>query len=338
MRIAVVSKLWEKTDPFSTGGTGMSVGTLINGLVEDGHQVTLFATADSKSRAQKLISFQKKPYQNDYSEIKEYQNIAQAFKQAKDFDIINTHIEHKACFFAPLTKTPTLITLRYGEFFADELNLLRQNRLLNYSFNSTSLQKKFSFLNSLGVVYNGLDLNNYPFVHESQNYLLFLGRVSPQKGTALAIQAALKSNYKLIIAGKIVKSDQDYFKKQILPYLDNKRITYQGEVNFKKKIQLLSQALALIQPTQFFEACSNVILEAQACGTPVITFNKGANKELVKDGQTGFITTPRSLTKAIKSIHQIKRQDCHDWIGKNFNYKDMVAGYEKIYQKLIKNK
>lgn len=337
MKIAIVSKLWETTHPFSTGGTGVSVGNLVNTLVTHGHQVTLFATGDSQTQAQRLISVKAKSYQGDYSEIKEYQNIFQAFKQADKFDVIHTHVEHKAVFFAPLVKTPVLISIRYGEFFKDELNLLKQNSRLHYSFNSLALRRKLKFLKSVGVVYNGLDLVNYPFNQQADNYLLFLGRLSPQKGVDLAIQAARQTKHKLIIAGgKTTATDKEYLKHKVWPYIDHQQIIYVGEIKFRQKIKLLSQAKALIQPTQIFEACSNSLLEAQACGTPVITFNQGSNKEIVKHGITGLIVKPHQLTQAISKINLIKRRACRQWIAKKFTAEKMARGYEKLYQKLIK--
>ncbi len=336
MKIAIVSKLWEPTCQFSTGGTGMSVGTLVDALVERGHQVSLFATADSKTKAQHLISVKKRAYRHDYSEIKEYQNIFNVFQQADKFDIIHTHVEHKAVFFAPLVKTATLISMRYGEFFKDELELLKKNSRLNYSFNSLALQRKLKFLKSSGIVYNGLNLTNYPFNSQAGGYLLFLGRLSPQKGIALAIQAALKSKHKLIIAGKISAADKNYLEKEVWPYVDQRQIIYKGEVNFKQKIKLLSRAKALIQPTQIFEACSNSLLEAQACGTPVITLARGSNKEIVRHGQTGLIVKPNELVQAAGKIKSINRRTCRQWIERKFSAEKMAENYENIYQKLIK--
>lgn len=335
MKIAIVAKLWESTQPFSTGGTGMSVGVLVNKLTERGHKVSLFATGDSKTKAQRLISVKKKPYQNDYSEIKEYQNIFNAFKQADKFDIIHTHVEHKAVFFAPLVKTPVLISLRYGEFFKDELELLKTSPRLNYSFNSLALRRKLKFLKSVGVVYNGLDLKLYPFHERADDYLLFLGRLSPQKGVKLAIQVARQTGHKLIIAGKATQTDKDYLERGVWPYVDKRQIIYVGEVKFKQKIKLLSQAKALVQPTRVFEACSNSLLEAQACGTPVITFNQGSNREIVKHGLTGLIVKPNQLKQAIKKIGLIRRSDCRQWIEENFTAEKMTEGYEKIYRRLI---
>jgi len=338
LKIAIISKLWESTSPFSTGGTGMSVGTLVNGLVDRGHFITLFATADSKTQAQHLVASKSKAYHNDYSEIKDYQNILNGYSDWKKFDVISTHVEHKACFFAPLVNTPSLITLRYSEFFKDELDLLKAHKNLNYSFNSRALAKKFSFLKSRGVIHNGLDLNLYPFNNQPQNYLLFLSRISSQKGVISAMNLAEKSRQQLIIAGKLSGTDEKYLKKYFWPRINNKNIKYIGEVKFSKKIDLLKKAKALILPTQYFEACSNVILEAQACGTPVITTDSGSNSELIKNNTTGFISNSKNLLSKIKLIDQINRRQCRLWIESNFTQSKMVEGYEKIYYKLINKK
>lgn len=337
LKIGIVSKLWESTSPYSTGGTGVLVGMLVNGLVEKGHQVTLFASGDSKTKAQKLIAVKNKPYKNDYSEIKEYQNIFNAFKMSNQFDIIHTHVEHKACFFVPLVQTPTLINIEYGEFFEDELKLLKNNKNLNYCFNSQALQKKLNFLKCIGVAYSGLDLKLYPFNPNPKKYLLFLGRVSPQKGIHLAIQAAIKNDLPLIIAGKLSNVDKKYLDKNFWPsVITKKNIKYLGEVKFKQKIQLLKNAMALIQPTKFFEACSATILEAQACGTPVITTDQGSNKKLIKQNITGLLVTPQNIISKIKNIEKINRFACRKWIEKNFTAEKMTDEYEKLYYQLLK--
>ncbi|MFH1890656.1 MAG: glycosyltransferase family 4 protein [Candidatus Kuenenbacteria bacterium] len=334
-KIAIISKLWEETSELSTGGSGMSVGTLVNGLVERGHQVTLFATGNSKSKAQKLVSIKDRPYKGDYSEIKEYQNIYNAFKIADQFDIIHAHVEHKACFFAPLVETPVLVSIRYGGIFKDEVELLMENNNLNYCFNSKILEKKYSFLKSRGVVYNGINLDNYVFNNNPKDYLLFLGRVSPQKGPHLAIRAAKKLNRKLIIAGKTENIDKQYLDKYVWPYIDGKQIIYKGLVGLKEKRRLLSAAYVLLQPNLFFEACSNTILEAQASGTPVVAFDNGSNRDIIKNGKTGFIASERNLVDKIRQVEKIKRSICREWIEKNFSKEKMVDGYEKIYEKIL---
>lgn len=335
MRIALVSKLWEATSPYSTGGTGASVGQLADELVRRGHKVTVFGTGDSKTRA-RLVAVQPKPFRGNYSEIREYMNLAEAFRRSRDFDIINCHVEHKACFFAPLVKTPTLITLRYGEFFSHEQELFRRNKKLNYSANSPIIKKLLPFLNFKKIILNGLDLDLFPMSDMPENYFLFLGRFSPQKGPDIAIKLAKKMNFKLILAGKTVVRDANFIKK-IMPGMKSKSITYIGEIGFRKKVGLLRGARALLAPTRLVEACSNVILEAQACGTPVIAFDAGANKLIVKNKKTGFVVkNEKEMAKAIKKINQIKRQDCRRWIEERFTVERMADEYESVYRRLIR--
>lgn len=313
----------------------MSVGLLANELVKRGHKVTLFATGDSKTKA-KLISVRDRPWRDDYSEPIEYLNIAAAFSEANKFDIIHCHVEHKAALFADLVKTPHLLTLRYGEFFEDELNILKRYKHLNWSANSKALTKLLPFIKFKGVVYNGLDLKRYPFNNNPKDYLLFLGRVSPQKGPDIAIQAAKKLRKKIILAGKMVKRDKTYLKS-LIPRIDDEKIKYIGEVKFKEKIELLKNAYCLLYPNKIFEACSNTILEAQTCGTPVIAFDNGSNKELIKNKKTGFaVKNIEQMIAAIKKIDLIDRQACRKHIEKNFTVGKMADGYEKLYCKLIK--
>jgi len=338
MKIAIISKLWENTSPSSTGGTGASVGNLVNELVNRGHQVTLFATKQSKTKAQKLIAFQNKPYTDDYSEIMEYQTIAEAFDPKYNFDLIHCHVEHKSLFFGKITKTPCLHTIRYGEFFDQETNLLKHHKNQFFAANSKALINKFPWLKFLGHSYNGLDLKRFSFNAQPKPYLFFLGRLSPQKGALDAIKIAKKSGLPIYLAGKIVATDKKFV--QILhKEFKNKAVIYLGELNFKEKIKYLKNALALIQPTdtkKYFEACSNTILEAMACGTPVITTNSGSNKELVQHGKTGFIINSiEQGIKAVKKTKDLNRADCRKRIEKYFTIEKMADGYEKIYKKII---
>lgn len=336
LRIAIVSKLWEETSPDARGGTGSSMGILVNGLVDKGHKVTLFASNNSKTKAQKLISVRSKHYQGDYSEIHEYSNIAAAFRLADKFDIIHCAVEHKSVLFGDLVSTPSLHSIRYGEFFAHELELLKNYKNLNFVGNSLALKKELAFLNWQGVVYNGLDIDKFIRRKERGSYLLYLARLSPQKGIDIAVRAAIKSGLKLIIAGRISSTDERFLKNKVYPFIDNKQIEYRGEVLGKKKKKLIAGAYCVLHPNRIFEACSNTILEAMASDVPVIAFDKGSNKELVIGGQTGYIVKDlKGVLEAIKKIELIKRQDCSQRIKKYFSAEQMVANYEKIYYKLI---
>lgn len=338
MKIAIVSKLWEKSDPYSTGGTGVLVGNLVEGLIKRGHKVTLFATGDTKTKAH-LISVIKKPFsdQKPYSEIYEYLNIAKVFQEADKYDIINCHVECKSLIFSNITKTPVVHTLGYGEFFEDELNLLKKYKNQPFIAVSRAIADKFNFLNFKAIAYIGLNYNRFPFNDSPKNYFLFLARMSPQKGPHLAIAAAHATGVKLILAGKTSSSDKKYLKEKVFPYLDGKNIKYIGEVNFKKKIALLKNARALLHPHTCFEAFGISLLESQACGTPVIAYPGGAASEIIKNEQTGFIVSDESqMKKAIKNINIISRKECRINVEKNFILEKMVEKYEEVFKKLVR--
>jgi len=337
LKIAIVSKLWEETSPHSRGGTGSSIGFLVNGLVERGHQITLFASGNSKTKAQKLISVKSEHYQGDYSEVHEYNNIAQAFKRADNFDIIHCAVEHKSLIFAELVKTPSLHSVRYGEFFKQEKDLFKEYRNLNYVGISKSLKRILPFINWRDFIYNGIDYQDFKQSKKEGDYLLFLARVSPQKGIDIAIKVAKKLKMKLIIAGKISLTDKAFLEKEFYPYVDGKQIIYLGEVLGEKKKKLLSQAYCLIQPNRVVEAFGNSILEAMASATPVVVYNQGAFKELIINGKNGYVVDSfEDLVKAVKNIKNINKEDCLQRVKDFFSLEKMVSSYESLYYKIIK--
>jgi glycosyltransferase involved in cell wall biosynthesis len=338
LKIAIISKLWEETSPLSKGGTGSSVGFLVNALVQKGHHVSLFATGNSQTKAQKLFFVRKKPYQNDYSEVQEYLNISTAFSLDKKFDIIHCVVEHKSVLFADLVQTPSIHSIRYGQFFAQEIDLLKRYKHLNYVANSQAVSKLLPFLNWQKIVYNGIDCNLFKRNIKKGDYLLFLARLSPQKGVDIAISLARKLKLKLIIAGKTSKTDQVFLDKKVWPFIDKKQIIYLGEVVGKKKINLLKNAYCLIQPNRLFEACSNSILEAMASAVPVLAYDNGSNRELVDHGKTGFIvSSEKEAIKCLKKIDLIKKEDCYNRIKQDFSVKQMLNNYEDLYYKIINN-
>ena len=337
MKIAIISKLWEATSPNSTGGTGVAIGNLVNGLSDKGHEVTLFATGNSKAKAKELVAVRETPFTNDYSEIQEYDNIAGAFKREDEFDIIHCALEHKSLFFSGIGKTPVLHSIRYGEFFDQEMEVLKKYSKENFVGISKAIAEKFNFLNFQGIIYNGIDLEKFPYQEESQDYLVFLARVSPQKGPHLAIKLAKDLNKKLIIAGKISEGDKDYLDKHFWPYIDNEQIIYKGELAFDDKIELLRNAMCLLHPIEnMFEAFGMSLIEAQALGTPVVSYDNGSPLEVISQGKTGYIVKDYDeMLEAVNNIDKIKRKDCRDWVENKFSLEKMVEAYENLYKKII---
>ena len=349
LRIAQVSSLWETVPPKGYGGTEMLTESVTNELVKRGHDVTLFATGNSKTRA-KLRSvipqslFEKKFdwYHRAWNII----NASNAVANAEKFDVIHNYAGDNAMFFSNVSKTPMLTTLcnvlpdpkqpRSDEYIAYNYYAKKTN-FVSISFNQR-IHTDIKF-NYAGTVYCGIDTKKFIFNSKPKNYFVWLGRIHHGKGLTEAVNVANKSKNKLIIAGNMTcKSDEDYYKT-VEAKIDGKQIKYIGEVGLKKKNELLGNAKALLFPIRWEEAFGFVMIEAMACGTPVIAFKRGSVCEVVKDGKTGFVVeNEKEMIEAIKNIDKIDRAECRKHVEKYFTVEKMVDGYEKIYEKIIKNK
>lgn len=340
MKIVLISKLWEEASPESVGGTGVFIGSLANELTQRGHKVFLFATANSTKKVTRLFSVIKKPF-HLYSESLHYLNIASGFEYGHKVkaDIIHACVDHTSLYFSRLSKIPVLHTLDYGDVFADEQKILKKYKTENFVTISYAMEKRFPYLNWQKVIYHGVDLKKFPKKEREGGYLLFLGRLSPQKGPDLAIKLAKKAKIPLVLAGKMTEVDKEYLDKKVLPFIDGKFIKYVGVAKFQKKINLLKNAIALLHPANFFEAFGITLIEAQACGTPVLAFDRGAIKEIVKSGKTGFVVkTLDEMIKKVRDIKKIDPRDCRRFVEKNFSLEKMVSNYEELYQKMTAKK
>ncbi len=335
MKIGLISKLWEETSSASVGGTGAVVGYLADELVDMGHDVTVFATGNSATKA-KVVSVKETPWDQDYSSDLQKQHVEQAFSDEFSFDVIDSYCEDETCEPASLSKTPTIINITYGALFDDHKENLKKYRDLNYVSPSLAMRNSLPAINWKAMIPHGIRLDRFDFSETHDNYLLFLGRVSPQKGPGTAIRVALKTGLKLIIAGKMSKEDQTYLDKEVLPFIDGTQIVYVGVADFKTKINLLRNALALIHPIEFIEAFGMTIIESMACGTPVISFDKGAPKEIIIEDVTGFVvTTEDEMCTAVEKTRKISRKDCRTHVEKNYTAKLMAQRYEALYKKII---
>jgi len=354
LKIAQIAPLWVSVPPKKYGGTERIVYYLTEELVKRGHKVTLFASGDSKTSARLIPGWPKsllkeKMYGKPISWwncVFPLLNIAKAFQVAENFDIIHVH-ENKTClsnFFVPLVKTPTVITL-HDPFPRKEAKdkCATFSRYKNHNFVSVSLShqklwKKFG-LNFVGNVYNGVDVELLKFREKKKNYLVWIGRSAPNKGAREAIIAAKKAGKKLILTGRIDKNSpvaMEYFEKEIKPRL-GENIKYIGEINDKRKIKILGEAQAFLFPIRWEEPFGLVMIEAMACGTPVIAFNRGSVSEVVKNGKTGFVVKNlNQMVKAIKKINKINPYDCRTWVENNFTIEKMTDNYEEIYKKVLK--
>jgi glycosyltransferase involved in cell wall biosynthesis len=266
--------------------------------------------------------------------------IEELLKREKKFDIIHNHSGWLLFPFVRYFKKAKLITTLHGRLNTKQSQLILNHfKKLNYISISYSQRRYLPSLNYVANVYNGIEVNNFEFDAKPKDYLIFLGRISPEKGVEKAIKIAKLAKKKLKIAAKIDPVDQEYWKKKIKPKIDKKQIIYIGEVGHRRKVQLLKNALALINPISWPEPFGLVMIEAMACGTPVIAPQRASVPEIVVNKKTGFIVNPKNLiissVRAIKKIDQIDRSQCRKHVEKNFTVEKMVNGYEKAYQKIL---
>ncbi|MBD2043643.1 glycosyltransferase family 4 protein [Microcoleus sp. FACHB-672] len=340
MRIAQVAPLWERVPPPAYGGIELVVGLLCDELVRRGHEVTLFASGDSISLA-KLESVHPRAMRLDPS-IKEYGiyemlQMSRVYEKADEFDIIHSHMGCAALPYANLVKTPTVHTL-HGIFTPDNEKMFSHARRQPYVSISNSQREPRLDLNCVATVYNGIDTSTYEFYEKPQDppYLAFLGRISPEKGTHLAIEIAKRSGWNLKMAGKVDAVDVEYYEQEIKPHIDGKQIEYLGEANHERKNALVGGAVATLFPITWREPFGLVMVESMVSGTPVIAISMGSTEEVIVDGKTGFLChSVDECVAAIDKVADLNRYDCREHVMKDFSVQRMTEGYEAVYQQII---
>ncbi len=354
LKIAQVVSLQESVPPKGKNGLEYVVHYLTEELVKRGHKVTLFATKDSKTGA-KLVdilpySAAKKRFLNwngaDYS----LSAMAKAAVMADDFDVIHTHIGSAAFCFVDLIKTPIIETVHSQvckvskkylpkEGMASEYikNEIRKYKKSCHVFVSKNQEKNSFFKNNNFVIHNGIDCKEFRFRKDPEDYFVYLGYITSDKGAHFAVKAARSAKVKLKLAGSYKYCEQ-YFKEEIRPYLKKGQIEYIGVVNHIQRNRLLGNAKAILFPVEWEEPFGLVMIEAMACGTPVIGFNRAAVSEIVKNNKTGFIVKDyKEMARAIKKINIINRADCRIHIEKNFSVEKMTDEYERVYERAMEN-
>ncbi len=365
MRIAQVVSMSESVPPASKNGLEFVVSWLTEELVKRGHEVTLFAPGDSVTSA-KLVSILPQSISSNPKTAWELStfsiwNTLIAASQSKEFDIIHCH-NINAAYIVPFVSCPVIETNHHaenGDFFKlylgekkyrDSLKSIidfgnkvhhvfvsKNQERITRNLKETYLELPTKHIDQQHtVIHNGIPAEAFLFNDSPSDYLLFLGYINKNKGADVAVQVAKATGMKLILAGT-AEADEKFFKEQIQPFLDEK-ITYVGPVDFTQKNELYKNALATLAPLQWDEPFGLTIIESQECGTPVISFNKGASSEIISHGNTGFVVeTFEEMVESIGKITDIKRQNCRDWVVKNFSVSRMVDEYEDLYENFSYN-
>ncbi len=351
MKIGMIGPIWYRIPPKGYGGTELVVYNLVNGLVDKGHDVTLFGARNSKVKA-KIFPTIERPLRQDNVEWENINyslyHITEAFDRGNNFDIIHMHLNKSQDYISlPLaqeSKTPVVSTLHFSlptrEIHPDRYLMLSKYRNLPFVSISNS-QREGIKLNFIGTVYNGLDLKLYPFVENPSDYFVWIGKVNPVKGTKEAILAAKKANVRLKVVGAVEKAIphlRSYYEREIKPFIDGKQIQWYGEIELSEKTRILGRAKGFLNPIKWSEPFGLVMAESLACGTPVIAFNRGSSPELVVNGKTGYLVKDiPEMVEKIKIIDKINRENCRINVEKNFSIEKMVESYEKSYNTAISN-
>lgn len=339
LRIAQVSPLYESVPPKLYGGTERVVSFLTEELVAQGHHVTLFASGDSITKANLVAPCDKALRLNRecVDELASHITMIQMVQdQIESFDVIHYHIDYLHYPLSKLYPFPHLTTL-HGRLNIQELQKLYRlyNDMPVVSI-SQAQRRPLAMLNWVGNVYHGLPTTLFTPNFQRGEYLAFLGRISPEKRVDRAIEIAIRAGLPLKIAAKIDKADEEYFEQRIKKMFDHPLVEYLGEITEKDKQEFLGNAAALVFPIDWPEPFGLVLIEAMACGTPVIAYRNGSVPEIIEHGRNGFIVeNQEQAVEAVKEIESISRCECRAVFEERFTSERMATDYVNVYRKMI---
>lgn len=339
MRIAQVAPLYESVPPKYYGGTERVVSYLTEELVRQGHDVTLFASGDSETKA-RLVATCRSSLRLD----KHCQNqmahhlvmLERLFQHADEFDIVHFHIDYLH-FPASRRELITHVTTLHGRLdIPDLVPLYQEFQDMPVISISNGQREPLPWANWQATVYHGLPADLYRFRRESGDYLAFLGRISPEKRVDRAIEIASRVGMPLKIAAKVDPVDRDYFESIVTPLLSNSLVEFVGEISDGEKDEFLGNAYALLFPIDWPEPFGLVMIEAMACGTPVIAYRGGAVPEIMEQGHTGFIVhSLENAVEAVRQVAQLNRKRCREVFEQRFTATRMAHEYLQQFERLI---
>jgi glycosyltransferase involved in cell wall biosynthesis len=340
MRIAEVAPPWLAVPPKGYGGIEWVVALVADGLAERGHDVTLFATGDSITKARLEYAFDVAPGPRFINEIwHDTMHTVHAFRDPDAFDVYHVHTPWSSLLVPAALGVPTVHTL-HGSFTPEMRRLYSAfGDRVWFAAVSEAQRAQMPELNYAGVVHNGVDPALYPFVEDKKDFVLFIGRAVPEKGVLQAVEAAAVAGERLVLAVKVVHdSEVEYWNHEVLPAIPPDA-TVLGEIGFQEKLDLLSRAKAVLFPIDWDEPFGMVLVEAMACGTPVLATPRGAVSEIVVDGQTGFVLPvegfPERAAEALKRLQELDPKASRRRVEERFSKRAMVGGYERVFEHVV---
>jgi glycosyltransferase involved in cell wall biosynthesis len=341
MRIAQVAPLYERVPPLYYGGTERIVSYLTEELIDQGHQLTLFASGDSVTQAELVSPCAQSLRLNSACQdrlVYHFLELEQVSRNAAAFDIIHFHTDYLHYPLLRKLEAPHLTTLHGRLDLPDLVPLYHEFADVPVVSISGSQRIPLPWINWQGTVHHGIPLELYQYKQSQRDYLVFLGRISLEKRVDRAIEIAKRAKMKLKIAAKVDAVDRAYMDTEIRPLLDHPLVEFIGEIGDKEKADLLGNAYALLFPIDWVEPFGLVMIEAMACGTPVIAFRRGSVSEVIDDNVTGFVVESiDDSLHALDKIEHFDRSRCRSVFEKRFSTARMAAEYVKIYERLMKS-
>ena len=343
MRILQIAPLWETVPPPAYGGTEAVVHVLVEELVRRGHQVTLCASGDSQTSAtlqacypRSLRSATDLDCKTPYS----WQHAALSLRDAREYDIVHNHGGEEVMALSHLVPDSPMLTTMHC-LITPDTKFIWDRYPGHYNTISWSQRQTMPEVlggNFAGVVYNAIDVASFPFQTQKDGYLLFLSRISMEKGPHLAVEVARRTGRKLIIAGKVDPADYNFFVSTVAPLVDGDQVVFVGEADAVMKRELYRSASCVLMPIMWDEPFGLVLAEAQACGTPVISFNRGAAPEIVRDGVTGFIVNDvEEMVRSVARVPEIDPRACRQHVERHFDAPVMADNYLRVYESILKS-
>jgi glycosyltransferase involved in cell wall biosynthesis len=341
LRVAMLAPPWIPVPAPAYGGIEEVVRLLCDGLIARGHEVTLFAPPGSESCAE-VIPILESPHPDDIQKAQfEADHVARAFAaidaaaaDGEPFDVIHDHVGHTALAMADRVSAPLVHTL-HGPFTEDACRFYAEHgsKACIVAISAAQLADAPAEMGGGKVVHNPIDCAEWPFRAEKDDFLLWIGRMSPDKGPDRAIAAAREAGVKLRLAGPVQPGQEEYFAEAVEPHLGRDGIEYVGEADADAKRELYQHARALLMPIRWPEPFGLVMVEALACGTPVIAFPEGSAPEVIQDGETGFLVEDEhAMAAAVARLGELDPAVCRRTCEERFGVPAIVAGYEEVYR------
>jgi glycosyltransferase involved in cell wall biosynthesis len=340
LRVAMLAPPWISVPARGYGGVESVVSTLTEALVRRGHDVTLFCAPGSVSRANVVTLLDKSHPDEIERSLYEVDQVGQAFDAidsatgADRFDVLHDHCGFTGLAMANRIATPLVHTL-HGPFTPETAAFYARHghKAALVGISRAQLESAPAGLGPIASIPNPIDVRAWPLQERKGDYLLWVGRMTPEKGPHRAIAAARAVDVPLVLAGVIQPGQQAFFDREIAPHVDGERVRFIGEVGGPAKRSLFARARGLLMPIRWNEPFGMVMVEALACGTPVIAFSEGAARELVVDGKTGFLVEDeRAMAVAIGQLSRIAARDCRAWVSQHCDVEVVAAAYERTYR------